>query len=153
IRSGTLTISASTISADNFGSGVGGELMLNADSQIALSNNANVHAVARGAGSGGSVVILTSPTGTVSALAATVTTGSVGSGNAGPLSVATGQLSLTNGASLKSSALGSGRGGPIAITAASSVMIDGGANSNLSTQMSTGIFSTTSSRASNAGLG
>jgi len=138
IRSGALTINASTINADNYGTGAGGSLVLHGDSQVVLSNSTSVHAVALGRGSGAGVAISTAPSGVITADASTVQTGSVGSGNAGPLSVATGQLSLTNGASLTSSAHGSGSGGPIAITA-DSVLLDGGAAMN----QSTGISSTT----------
>ena len=138
IRSGALTINASTINADNYGTGAGGSLVLHGDSQVVLSNSTSVHAVALGRGSGAGVAISTAPSGVITADASTVQTGSVGSGNAGPLSVATGQLSLTNGASLTSSAHGAGSGGPIAITA-DSVLLDGGA----ALDPSTGIFSTT----------
>jgi len=138
IRSGALTIDASEINADNYGSGSGGTLVLRGDSQVALSNGANLHAVAYGSGSGAGVIISAAPSGAISADAAAVRIGSVGTGNAGPLSVATGQLSLTNGAALSSSARGSGSGGPIAITAGS-VLLDGGAAMN----QSTGISSTT----------
>lgn len=138
IRSGALTIDASAINADNYGSGAGGTLTLRGDSQVALSNGTSVHAVAQGTGSGAGVIISTAPSGVISADAAAVLTGSVGPGNAGPLSMVTGQLSLTNGAALSSSARGSGSGGPIAITAGS-VLLDGGAAMN----QSTGISSTT----------
>ena len=102
IHSGTLTLDASEINADNYGSGPGGELVLHGDSQVTLSNSAKVHAMTYGSGSGAGVVISTSPSG---------------------------QLTLTNGAALTSSAQGSGSGGPIAITAGS-VLLDGGAALN-----------------------
>jgi hypothetical protein len=92
-----LTIDASEINADNYGSGPGGQLVLRGDSQIALSNGASVHAVAYGSGNGAGVIISTTPAGMISADASSVLTGSLGSGNAGPLSVATGQLTLTKG--------------------------------------------------------
>jgi hypothetical protein len=42
IRSGALTIDASTIAADNFGSGPGGQLVLRGDNQITIRNGASV---------------------------------------------------------------------------------------------------------------
>jgi hypothetical protein len=100
IRSGALTINASEINADNYGSGSGGTLTLHGDSQIALSNGAFVHAIARGTGSGAGVVISTAPAGSVSADASAAVSASTGTGNAGPLSVSTGQLTVADGAGL-----------------------------------------------------
>jgi filamentous hemagglutinin family protein len=123
IRSGALTIDASKINADNYGSGPGGMLVLQGDSQVALSSGTSVHAVAQSTGTGAAVMITTAPSGVVTADTGTVTTGSVGMGNAGPLSVATGQLMLTNGASLTSFTLsataGAGNAGAITVNAGS----------------------------------
>jgi filamentous hemagglutinin family protein len=139
IRSGALTIDASEINADNYGSGPGGQLALQADSQITLSSTANVHALAQASGTGGDIVIRTSPGGGISVANSIVAVGSLAAGDSGQLSVATGQLSLTNGAALRSDAQGSGSGGPITISAGS-VVLDGG----VALDSSTGIFSTTS---------
>ncbi|MBV8736320.1 MAG: filamentous hemagglutinin N-terminal domain-containing protein, partial [Alphaproteobacteria bacterium] len=139
IHSGALTIDASQINADNYGSGPGGQLILRGDSQVALTNDANVHSVAMGSGSGAGVMISSAPSGAISADASTVLTGSTASGNGGMLSIAAGQLSLTNGAALRSDVQAAGSGGPITISA-DSVVIDGGATMN----PSTGIFTTTS---------
>jgi hypothetical protein len=95
IRSGALTIDASEINADNYGSGAGGTLFLRGDSQVALSNGANVHSISMGSGSGARVTISTTPSGAISADASTVQTGSTGPGNGGPLTIETGQLMLT----------------------------------------------------------
>src|SRR5271167_3512648 len=127
IRSGALTINASEINADNYGSGSGGMLVLRGDSQVALSNGAYVHVVALGSGSGAGVIISTAPSGFISADASTVLTRSTGPGNAGSLSVSTGQLTLTNGTQLVSIVLGTGSAGPIAVSA-NSVVVDGRAN-------------------------
>jgi filamentous hemagglutinin family protein len=139
IRSGALTIDASEINADNYGSGPGGMLSLRGENQITLSNGANVHAVAMGSSSGADVLLSTVPSGVISADASTVLTGSLGPGNGGALSIETGRLTLTNGAGFTSSAEGSGNGGPIKISA-NSVLLDGGATLD----QSTGIFSITS---------
>jgi len=144
IRSGALTIDASEINGDNYGSGPGGQIVLHADSKIALSNTANtetakIHAIAQSSGGGGDIVLRTSPDGAISVDNTQVLVGSLAAGDSGQLSVATGQLSLTNGAALRSDAQGSGNGGPITISAGS-VVLDGGATLD----SSTGIFTTTS---------
>jgi filamentous hemagglutinin family protein len=148
IRAGTLTIDASTISANNSGVGPGGQLVLRGDSQVRLSSGAAVQAVALGSGTGAAVTISTAPGGTIQADASSLAAGSAGSGDGGAVLVQTGQLTLSNGAAFASAATASGKGSWIAITA-DSVVLDGGATQNLST----GIFSTTASTASTAGAG
>jgi filamentous hemagglutinin family protein len=148
IRSGDLTIDASSIRANNFGSGPGGQLVLRGDHQVMLSGGALVQAVAVSSGSGADVSISTSPAGTISAEAATVETRSAGPGNGGALSIETGKLTLANKAAFNSFAQSTGGGGPITITA-SSVLLDGGA----ALDQSTGIFSTTSGNDSRSGSG
>jgi filamentous hemagglutinin family protein len=141
IRSGALTIDASEINVDNYGSGAGGQLVLQADSKITLSNKANAHALAQASGGGADIILRSSPDGAISVDNSTVAVGSrtLASGNGGQLSVATGKLTLAQGAALKSDTQGSGNGGPIKITA-DAVLLDGGA----ALDQSTGIFSTTS---------
>ncbi len=124
IRSGALTIEASEINGDNYGSLPGGVLSLRGESQITLSDGANVHAVAMGSGNGAGVMISTAPSGVIMVDAATVLTDSLGPGNGGALSLESGRLTLTNGAGLTSSSQGRGNGGPIKISA-SSVLLDG----------------------------
>ena len=148
IRSGALTIDASTIEANNSGSGPGGQVVLRGDSQVTLSNGAQVQAIASSIGSGPGVTISTAPAGVIRVDASTVTLGTTGSGDGGPLSVQSGQLTLSNGAALRSLNQATGNGGTIAISA-DSVLLDGGAALNLST----GIFSTTSGAGSSAGSG
>jgi filamentous hemagglutinin family protein len=147
IRSGALTIDASEINGDNYGSGPGGQLVLRGEDQVTLSNSASVHAVALGSGSGARLTISTAPSGVISADASTVQTGSTGPGNGGPLTIETGRLTLTHGAGFTSAAQGSGNGGSVAVTAAS-VLLDGGATLD----QSTGIFSTTSGVASGGSI-
>jgi len=121
---------------------------LRGDNQITLSNGAIVQAATAGSGSGAGVTISTAATGMIRVDASTLTVGSAGSGSGGPLSVQTGQLTLSNGGAFVSIAQAGGSGSPIAINA-ETVVADGGLAFNLST----GIFSTTSSTASNAGRG
>jgi filamentous hemagglutinin family protein len=147
IRAGTLAIDASKINADNYGAGAGGQLMLQADSNIAVSNKAKIHAVARAGGSGGDIILQTSPGGTISLDNSTIKVGSIALGDGGTLSVTAGQLTLTNGAGLRSKAKASGNGGPIAITA-DTVLVDGG----VALDQSTGIFSTTSGSGSGGSI-
>jgi filamentous hemagglutinin family protein len=125
IRSGTLTIDASTINADTYGSGAGGQLILRGDRQVALSDGADVHAIAYGSGSGAGMIVSTAPTGVISADSGTVQTGSAGPGKAGLLSVSTGRLTLTNGALLGSDAAGNGGGGGISVDVVGLLQIDG----------------------------
>jgi filamentous hemagglutinin family protein len=132
MRSGNLTIDASTINADNYGAGAGGTLVLRGDSQVALSSGASVHAVAYNTGSGAGVAISTAASASISADSSTVMTRSTGPGSAGPLSVETGQLALSNGAEFASSSQGTGNGGSIGITAGS-ILLDGRATQLLST--------------------
>jgi filamentous hemagglutinin family protein len=151
IRSGALTIDASKINADNYGLGPGGQLILQADSKIALTNKTKIHALARAGGSGGNIILQASPGGTISLDNSTVKVGSNASGDGGALSVTAGQLTLTNGAALKSKAKGSGNGGPITITA-DAVLLDGGVALDDSS-LSTGIFSITSGTHPGSGSG
>jgi filamentous hemagglutinin family protein len=146
IRAGALTIDASTVAANNSGSGPGGQLVLRGDSQVTLSNGAAtngaaaVQAVAQGGGSGAGVTISTAPTGVIRVDASTLTVGSSGSGNGGALLVQTGQLTFSNGALFTSIAQAGGNGSLIAITA-DSMLVNG---STMLNQL-TGISSTTSS--------
>ena len=149
IRSGTLTIDASTVAANNSGSGPGGQLVLHGENQITLSNGAIVQAVTQGTGNAAAVTISTAPSGVIRADASTLTVGSAGpaaSGNGGALSVQTGQLTLSNGGAFTSVAQASGNGSLITVSA-NSVIADGGPARNAST----GISSTTSSTASKPG--
>ncbi len=151
IRAGGLTIDASEINGDNYGSGSGSVLSLRGDDQTTLGNSAYVHAVTMDGGSGADVMISTAPAGVITADNSTVLTGSVGSGNAGPLAVTTGQLTLTNGAGFNSLAQGDGNGGDISVTAAGSLLID----ANAPVDPNTGFFSPIGifSDASGAGRG
>jgi filamentous hemagglutinin family protein len=148
IRSGALTIDASQINADNYGSGAGGQLVLRGDSEVALSDGASVHALAQGSGSGAEVAISTAPAGVVTAGNSTVETGSLGSGNGGALSVETGQLVLTKGAGLESLAQGGGNGGDIAITAGSLLL-----DIDAPVDPSTGLFSPKGIVSDTSGIG
>jgi hypothetical protein len=127
IHAGALTIDASEIGADNYGSGPGGVIALRGETQVALSNGTLVHAAALGSGGGAGISIATAPAGAISADASLVLTSSTGPGSAGPLAASTGQLTLTNGAELASITQGTGNGGPVAVNA-NTVVVDGTAN-------------------------
>ena len=49
VHAGALTINASTVAANNAGSGPGGQLVLRGDNQVTLSNGASVQAARRAA--------------------------------------------------------------------------------------------------------
>ena len=100
IRSRALTIDASEINADNYGSGAGGKLLLRGDNQLALGDGAYVHSFAQANGSGAAVILRSATGGTLSADNSTVAVGSNGAGNSGKLVVRGDQMSLTNGARL-----------------------------------------------------
>jgi filamentous hemagglutinin family protein len=127
IHAGSLTIDASEIGADNYGSGPGGVIALRGETQVALSRGTSVHAAALGSGSGAGISVSTAPPGTISADASLVLSGSTGSGSAGPLAASTGQLTLTNGAQPASITQGTGNGGPVVVSAGT-VALDGTAN-------------------------
>lgn len=57
MRAGDLTIDASALNDDNYGSGAGGRIELNADGAITIENGARVHANARSTGPGGRILI------------------------------------------------------------------------------------------------
>ena len=132
LRNGTI-VKADTAPGS---SGSGGSISLHAKDRIALSGGTVVVAVTNGTGKGGGITVSTAPSGSISADNAIVATESSSSGNAGPLTASTGQLTITNQSELLSYVLGSGAGGPIRVTAGS-ILADSGANLGLTA----GIFS------------
>ena len=133
IHAGALTIDASEIGADNYGSGSGGVIALRGETQIVLSNGSSVHAFALGSGSGAGISLLTARPGAISAAdGSLVLTSSAGSGTAGPLAVTTGRLTLTNGGELASIVQSTGGAAPVAVSP-DSVVLDGRATPNLLT--------------------
>ena len=141
IRSGALAIDNSEINADNYGSGPGGKLLLRGDNQLALSNGTNVHSVSQANGSGAAVTLRSTAGGSLSADNSIVAVGSNGAGNSGKLVVSGGQVSLTNGAQLTSTAQSTGIGGAITIRG-NSVLLDGNATSVTSTTVGAGLTDT-----------
>src|SRR5271166_2622635 len=128
IRAGALTVDASEINADNYGSGSGGVLSLRGDSQITLSNGANVHAVAMGSGNGADVLLSTATSGVILADAATVLTDTMGSGNSGSITIIAGQLTLQNGTNVLAQTSGSGSGGDVTVSVGGSLTVASGAS-------------------------
>ena len=121
---------------------------LRGENQVTLSNGAYVHAVAMGSGNGAGVMISTAASGVISADASTVQTGSTGPGNGGPLSVETGQLTLTNRAGFNSLAQGGGNGGDISVTARSLLL-----DISAPVDPTTGLFSPIGIFSDTAGVG
>ncbi len=140
VRGGTVTIdSGGGLEASNFGAGPGGRISVFADSQIALSNGARIHAFALAAGRGGDISLATGPGGNITATGGTgsLTLVDVGSAPSGPraalptggsgrLTVSTGRLTLSNNVIFGSEVQGSGPTGPLSISAGS-IVIDGSA--------------------------
>jgi filamentous hemagglutinin family protein len=118
IRAGALTINASEINADNFGSGAGGMVSLRGDSQVALSGSTSVHALARSAGRGPDIVITTAGSLTITDSSA-VSASTSGSGPGGDVSVTAGTLTITsltaNGSIVSDTTTGAANAGNIAI--------------------------------------
>ncbi len=127
IHSGALTINASEINADNYGSGPGGQLVLRGDSQVALMNGANVHAVAMANGGAADIVIATSPAGAVLADNSMVQTGTLATGG-GSITITAGQLTLQNGANVLAASYGSGTGGDISTSIGGALTLNSGAS-------------------------
>jgi filamentous hemagglutinin family protein len=96
IRAGSLTMNGGEVNGDNFGSGVGGRLVLRADGDITISNGARVHADAFARGDGGSI------------------------------SVKAGSLSISNGGSIEGTAFAAGSGANISVDVAGALTIDSG---------------------------
>jgi filamentous hemagglutinin family protein len=132
LRAGMLTVDASEIDADNSGAGSGGQIVLHADTAIAIADAASIHASSLGPGSGGSV--------TVQAAAVQVTGSFIqaqarGAGNAGNIAIDAGTLRVV-GSELSSSTFKAGNAGNVTIDTAGSLLVDGTAES-----LPTGIFS------------
>jgi filamentous hemagglutinin family protein len=127
IRSGALTIDASEINADNYGSGAGGQIALQDDSNVTLSNGANVHSLAMGSGGAAAVSIATAPAGVILADASTVQT-QTGAAGGGSITITAGQLTLRNGTNVLAESSGTTTGGAVAISVGGSLTIDTGAS-------------------------
>ncbi len=175
IRSGALTIDASTIAVNNSGSGPGGQLTLQGGNLVTLRNGSQLQAsantsssvqssvlinagtvdidastiVANNSGSlPGSQLVLKGDTGVTLGNGAVVQAAALGSGSGPDVIVQAGQLTLSNGAEFTSITAAKGNGGPIAISA-NGVLLDGGSTLNAKT----GIFSTALSTAANGSTG
>jgi len=128
IRAGALTIDASEVNADNYGSGPGGVLSLRGDNQITLSSGGNVHAVAMSSGSGADVLLSTAPTGSILADAAMIMTDTFGRGSGGSISIVAGQLALQNLTNVLAQSFGLGSGGDVVVSVGGPLNIDSGAS-------------------------
>jgi len=123
IRAGSLTISASELDGDNYGTGSGGELAVDASGLVDLNNGAYVHAIAQSSGAGAPIAIgagaLTVET------SAAIGSGTNASGSGGPLNLTlSGGLTVSSGGRVVSDTEGTGSGGAITVLAGS-MAIDG----------------------------
>jgi filamentous hemagglutinin family protein len=130
IRSGALTIEASTINADNYGSGTGGGVTIGVDRDIILSSGAQVHSFVNGLGNGGSVEVtagealtLTGPNTRI-----TTTVQPTATGAAGAVTVTAQQIEITGGAEIASKTAGPGGGGILTVTATAGALVLDGQN-------------------------
>ncbi|MBI3989150.1 MAG: hypothetical protein HY347_05995, partial [candidate division NC10 bacterium] len=112
-----------SITTDGFGVGRGGDIRITAGS-MEVSNNSVIgpRAFFGSTGDTGDVEITT---GSLQVDSASILTETGGSGSAGDIVIKAGQVTLTGGAQISSSALGTGSGGTITITATDSVTIAG----------------------------
>ena len=147
IRGGTIGVQASKIEADTHGSESGGQITMFAAGTMALGDGTTVRALAQGGGPGSDIVLATESAGGIEVSNAAVLVGGTAGGPGGLLSVTTGQLTVSDGASLTSKALGTASGGVIAINAGT-VVLDGGA----SLDRGTGIFTTTTGPATGGSI-
>jgi large exoprotein involved in heme utilization and adhesion len=128
IRAGSLTIDASEINGDNYGSGPGGVLALRGDNQFTLSNGASIHSVAMGSGSSADVLLSTALSGGILVDGAMVLTDTMGPGNSGSITIIAGQLTLQNGTNVLAQTSGSGSGGEVIVSVGGSLTLDSGAS-------------------------
>src|SRR5206468_11553425 len=119
LHGGARTSDNRQLKADNYGSGKGGRISLRGDNQINLTNVTRIHAVAQSSGDGAGIAFFTASTGVISIDSSTAMVRSAGTGNAGALTVNTGELDLTNGGLLTSTADALGLGGPVTVSARS----------------------------------
>jgi large exoprotein involved in heme utilization and adhesion len=126
IRSGALTVDAGQINADNYGSRSGGQLAIQADGDVVLSNGATVRATSFGSGSGASVTVtaggLTMSDRGTSIVSSTSPTAS---GSAGSVSVMGSQIAIRRGAEVASTTAGTGAGGSVTVVTAGALVLDG----------------------------
>jgi filamentous hemagglutinin family protein len=122
-----LTVSdGARISADNFGTGLGGNATLNVG-QLIVRNGGTVRAGSFGSGSGGTLNVSASQsvqvtgTGTLGSqpIKSSLFTQAQAGGNAGALTIATGDLTVADGAKITVASLGSGSAGDLNISARS----------------------------------
>ena len=122
-----LTVSeGARISADNFGTGHGGNAFFNVG-QLLIGNGGTVRAGSFGSGSGGTLNISASQsvevtgTGTLGSqpIKSSLFTQAQAGGNAGALTIATGDLTVADGAKITVASLGSGSAGDLNISAGS----------------------------------
>jgi filamentous hemagglutinin family protein len=129
IRAGALTVDASDLNVDNYGAGSGGQLRLRADSEIILSNGANLHSVAQATGAGADVSVSTAALRVTEGAA--LTSDTMGSGGGGVIAITADTLVLDGGPALDQStgvfanSSGIGNGGPIRVSARQVALHDG----------------------------
>ena len=127
VRAGNLTVDNSEINADNYGTGGGGAVLLRGDSDLTLSDGANVHAMAMSSGVGASITLQSAAGGTLLVDNSLVLASSGGPGATGQLDVSGDQVVLTDNGLVVNAATGSGNGGPLNVTAGTLSIANGAA--------------------------
>jgi filamentous hemagglutinin family protein len=140
IRAGALTIDASNINADNYGSNPGGSVVVSAGS-LMLANGGQILDRTLASGDAGSILVTVSDQLTIDSSAGIFSQARPGStGNAGTVAVTVGSVSILNSGAISGSTFASGNAGSIKITASGRLTIDS----------SGGIFSQANSGSSGA---
>jgi filamentous hemagglutinin family protein len=137
VRAGTLTVDASEINVDNYGSGPGGRLLLDATNAATLSDGADVHSTASAAGSGAPIsiksglVLLDGGAGMNPATG--VFSSTTGSAPGGSITVNAQELTLHDSAAILAETRGFGSGGGVTVSLGDSLIVDSGSSLGTST--------------------
>lgn len=131
--SGTVTVDGQSstvlISAGSAGSGNAGNLTISAGSDFLLASGF-IDASTFGSGAGGSITLDAGRSVTLSALGSATTanllTQTAGSGNAGDITIRTGDFTMAGQTSVQAATTGSGRGGAVRIAATGDIRVDNG---------------------------
>ncbi|HTZ35751.1 MAG TPA: filamentous hemagglutinin N-terminal domain-containing protein, partial [Stellaceae bacterium] len=150
VDAGTLAVRASTIDANNYGPGPGGDVVVDV-THLSLSNGGEIAAATDGSGDAGSLTIGVAGGISIDGAQGAARTGifseavAGSTGNAGAISVTAHDLSLTDSGAIFSSTFSSGNAGRLDVSLTGRLSIGGVANNLIS-----GIFSDTEG-AGNAG--
>jgi filamentous hemagglutinin family protein len=141
IRSGTSTISASEINADNYGQTGGGQISLSADGGVTVQNGSLVRADAHSTGAGADISVATGSGGDVAIGHSVLSTSAFQSGPAGNINVtAGGGVVISEGGFIDSNTFGPGNGGTVQVSAQGPLSLSGPGSGILTSANATGVL-------------